>query len=135
MVFGIIYGGEKIVPKALENINSWSKISRGSIAADAVKALAFNKSKDILLKLDGMSMTFKHKQVKNAAKLALEMAANEIGISKEELSDKIIPSLGFDKNGERIFDYGTRSFKVVLTPSLALEVYDEAGKKLKNIPI
>ena len=134
MVFGIIYGGEKIVPKALENINSWSKISRGSIAADAVKALAFNKSKDILLKLDGMSMTFKHKQVKNAAKLALEMAANEIGISKEELSDKIIPSLGFDKNGERIFDYGTRSFKVVLTPNLALEVYDETGKKLKNIP-
>ena len=57
-----------------------------------------------------------------------------MGMDREELSDKIVPSLGFDKNGERIFDYGTRKFKVILTPSLEIEVYDEKDKKLKNLP-
>lgn len=35
---------------------------------------------------------------------------------------------------EQSFDYGARSFKVVLTLTLELLVYDEEGKKLKSMP-
>lgn len=87
-----------------------------------------------LLLVDGIARKFKFKQVKAAAGEALGFAAAELGITREELSDRIVPDLGFDKNMERVFDYGERIFKVMLTPALDIEVYDESGKKLKNLP-
>ena len=35
---------------------------------------------------------------------------------------------------QRTFDYGERTFKVMITPALDLEVYDQSGKKVKNLP-
>ena len=35
---------------------------------------------------------------------------------------------------EREFDYGERKFTVSITTALEIEVYDEKGKKLKNLP-
>ena len=63
------------------------------------------------------------------------LAAKELGISKEELSDRIVPDLGFDAESKRTFNYGERSFVVYLTPSLELEIYDDGGKKIKNMPM
>lgn len=134
LAFSAIYGGNTIVPKLNTNISEWAKNSRGAIASEAVRALALNGSATALLIVDGISRKFKFKQVKTAAGEALNFAAEQMGMDREELSDKIVPSLGFDKNGERIFDYGTRKFKVILTPSLEIEVYDEKDKKLKNLP-
>jgi len=57
-----------------------------------------------------------------------------MGIDIEELSDRIVPNLGFDVRGERIFDYGDRKFIASLTPELTLEITDESGKKLKSLP-
>ncbi|MDE6086779.1 MAG: DUF4132 domain-containing protein [Oscillospiraceae bacterium] len=80
-----------------------------------------------------MARKFKNKQVRSAANAALQQAANVLGITREELADKIIPDLGFDENLCRVFDYGTRQFQVYLTPSLELEIY-EGEKKFKNLP-
>ena len=134
LYFASIHGGAVIVPKLVHQINEWPKLARGAIAAEAVKALALNGSQTALLTVDGISRKFKFKQVKSAAGEALEYAATELGISKEELADKIVPDLGFDEECKRTFDYGERSFVVYLTPSLELEVFDDNGKKLKNVP-
>ena len=134
LAFSSIYGGEEIVSRLNTNIKEWAKNSRGAIASEAVRALALNGSSTALLIVDGISRKFKFKQVKAAAGSALTFAAEQMGLSREELSDKIVPTLGFNINGERIFDYGGRSFKVILTPNLQLEVYDENEKKLKNLP-
>ena len=129
-----IHGGQEIIGKLQHQIQEWPKHARGAIAAEAVQALSLNPLPQALLIVDGMSRKFKFKQIKAAAGKALEFAASQLGISREELADRIVPDMGFDKNGERIFDYGERSFKVVITPALEIEVYDDAGKKLKNIP-
>ena len=109
-------------------------MARGAIAAEAVKALALNPSPRALLLVDSIARKFKFRQIKNAAGDALEFAAAELGITREELSDRIVPNLGFDETMQQIFDYGERTFKVMLTPALDLEVYDQSGKKLKNLP-
>lgn len=129
-----IHGGEEIIGKLQHQIQEWPKHARGAIAAEAVQALSLNPFPQALLIVDGMSRKFKFKQIKAAAGKALEFAASQLGISREELADRIVPHMGFDKNGERVFDYGERSFKVVITPALEIEVYDESGKKLKNMP-
>ena len=129
-----IHGGEEIIQKIQHQIQEWPQAARGAIAAEAVKALALNPSPRALLLVDGIARKFKFKQVRSAAGEALEFAATELGITREELSDRIVPNLGFDETMQRIFDYGARIFKVMLTPALELEVYDENGKKLKNLP-
>lgn len=129
-----VHGGEEIVPVLYAQIQDWPKQSRGAMAAEAVKALALNGGPTALLLVDQIARKFKFRQVKTAAGAALSYAAKELGITKEELEDRIVPNLGFDERMEQIFDYGTRQFRVCLTPALELEVYDEQGKRLKNMP-
>ena len=64
----------------------------------------------------------------------MEFAAAQLGITTEELADRIVPDLGFNENMERVFDYGERKFTVSITTALEIEVFDESGKKLKNLP-
>lgn len=129
-----IHGGEAIIPALHAQIQEWPKNARGAMAAEAVKALALNGSSTALLLVDQISRKFKFRQVKTAAGEALSYAAEQLGITKAELEDRIVPNLGFDERMEQTFDYGTRSFKVILNAALELEIYDENGKKLKNLP-
>ena len=129
-----IHGGEEIIQKIQHQIQEWPQTARSAIAAEAVKALALNPSPRALLLVDGIARKFKFKQVKAAAGEALSFAAKELGITREELSDRIVPDLGFDAQMKRTFDYGGRVFCVRITTALEIEVFDEAGKKLKNLP-
>ena len=129
-----IHGDEAVVAEIYAQLQSWAQHSRGAMASEAVKALALSDVPTALLLVDQISRRFKYRPVKLAAAQALDNAAAQFEISKEELEDRIVPDLGFDDQMERIFDYGKRKFKAVLTSSLTLEVYDEKGKLLKNMP-
>lgn len=129
-----IHGGSDIIKKLQHQLQEWPQAARGAIAAEAVQALALNPLPQALLIVDGISRKFKFKQVKAAAEKALGFAASQLGITREELADRIVPDLGFDETMKRVFDYGNRSFTVTITPSLEIEVFDESGKKLKNLP-
>ncbi len=129
-----IHGGETIVPILYKQIQEWPNVARSAIAGEAVKALALNGSSTALLQVDQLARKCKFRQVKAAANEALDYAAKQLGITKAELEDRIVPNLGFDKNMERVFDYGARTFTVALSPALELFITDEAGKKLKNLP-
>ncbi len=129
-----IHGGSDIIQRLHHQIQEWPQNARGAIAADAVQALALSPQPQALLIVDGIARKFKFKQVKAAAGQALEFAANQLGLTREQLEDKIVPNLGFDDHMERRFDYGVRSFTVTITPALEVEIFDESGKKLKNIP-
>jgi len=128
-----ILGGLEGITSLQHYIKEWSENSRGAIASEAVRALAFNGSSSALMSVDAMARKFKNKQVRNAANTALVQAAEALHITREELADRIVPDLGFDENLCRIFDYGTRQFRVYLTPALELEIF-EGDKKLKNLP-
>ena len=129
-----IHGGSDIVKKLYHRIQEWPQNARGAIAADAVQALALSPQPQALLLVDGIARKFKFKQVKAAAGKALEFAAAQLGLSREELEDRIVPDFGFDEKMERSFDYGTRSFMVTITPAMEIEVYGDDGKKLKSLP-
>ncbi len=129
-----LHGGAGMVQRLHRQIQEWPQRSRGAIAADAVQALALSPEPQALLIVDGIARKFKFRQVKTAAGQALEFAAKQLGLSREQLEDRIVPDLGFDEHMERRFDYGGRSFTVTVTPALEAQVYDEKGKKLKNMP-
>lgn len=128
------HGGADIVVKLEHQIKEWPANSRGAIAAEAVQALALSPEPQALLIVDSIARKFKFKQVKAAAGKALEYAAAQLNLTRAQLEDRIVPDLGFDEHMERHFDYGGRQFTVTITPALEIEVYDAAGKKLKNLP-
>ena len=132
--FAAVFGGPSMTPKLTRAIHDWPQHSRGAIACDAVTALALSPDPAALLTVDAISRKFKFRQVKAAAGQALENAAKELGITVEELADRIVPDLGFAADGKRVFDYGQRSFTVRLTPTLELEITNDAGKTVKNLP-
>ena len=132
--FAAAFGGPAMTPKLTRAIHDWPQHSRGAIACDAVAALALSPDPAALLTVDAISRKFKFRQVKTAAGQALGNAAKELGITAEELADRIVPDLGFNSNGTRVFDYGPRSFTVRLTPTLELEITNDGGKAVKNLP-
>lgn len=134
LYYASIHGGSVIVDRLKAQMLEWAQNMRGSIAAEAVGALALNPTPQALLVVDGISRKYKFKQVKDAAGRALQFAAEQLGLSTEELADRIVPDLGFDEKMEKIFDYGERSFTVTISPELEILVKDETGKKLKNLP-
>ena len=127
------HGGYEAQTTLLHYIKDWSEHSRGAIAAEAVRAIAFKGTSEALMAVDQMARKFKNRQVRSAAADALAQAAEALHITTEELADRIVPNLGFDENLCREFDYGTRKFRVYLTPALELEIF-EGEKKLKNLP-
>lgn len=123
----------KIVNTMYSQNNSSFPSMRTSIAGDAVRALAMSGNDEALVIVDNISRKFKGKSVRNSAINAMASAADGLGITAEELADRIVPDLGFDENLCRVFDYGKRQFNVYIRPSLELEIYN-GDKKIKTMP-
>ncbi len=132
--FAAVFGGSSMTARLTRAINDWPNHARGAIACDAVFALALSSDPAAIVTVDAISRKFKFRQVKAAAGQALENAAQELGITAEELADRIVPTLGFGADGKRTFDYGKRSFTVRLTPTLELAITNQEGKTVKNLP-
>ncbi|OEJ13880.1 molybdate metabolism regulator [Brachyspira hampsonii] len=123
--------------KLKAQIEEWALNSRGALAAHAVYAMALKASKFALVLVDTMSVKVKNNQVKNAAKDALKKTAKALEISEDELIDKIIPDLDFDKKGARELHYGgeaDRVFKLQIKNDFTIEVTDSNNKVLKSLP-
>ncbi|MDE6776197.1 MAG: DUF4132 domain-containing protein, partial [Ruminococcus sp.] len=133
LIFAAVWGNSNMIQIFMHYINEWSQNMRGAMAVAAVKALALNGSSAALMQVDNIARTFKKKQVKYAANEAMFDSAEFLGITQEELADRIIPDFGFDEKMCRIFDYGTRQFSVYLTPALEIEIFN-GSKKVKNMP-
>lgn len=127
-------GGFNVINELKAQIDIWSKNSRGAIACDTIKALALNGSDHCLIVIDTIARKFKHKQIKKAAEEAFVFAAQMLNLTEEELEDKIVPDLDFNKRGERVFDFGSRSFTVTLNLDFSLKIVDSNGKTIKTLP-
>ncbi|MBZ9634561.1 DUF4132 domain-containing protein [Clostridium sp. FP1] len=127
-------GGFNVVNALKTQIDIWSKNSRGAIACDAIKALALSGSDECLIIIDTIARKFKHKQIKKAAEEAFIFAAQMLNLTEEELADKIVPDLDFNKRGERVFDFSSRSFTVMLDLDFSLKILDNNGKIIKTLP-
>ena len=133
LYFCAVHGGQPMVREFMHYIKEWGENMRGAIASEAVRAMALDGSSEALMNIDNMSRKFKNKQVRAAAADALANAAEQLGITTQELADKIVPDLGFDENLCRVFDFGARKFNVYITPALELEIFS-GEKQIKNLP-
>lgn len=130
-----VYASDSQIIRLKTQLRDWADASRGAIAAFVVNAIAMNGGSVALVMIDGMSVKFPNNQVKNAAKAAFSFAAKALEIPEDELSDKIVPTLDFNREGEKVLDYGSRTFKITLMPNFSLSIFDtEKQKEIKSMP-
>ncbi len=135
LYIGALFGDRKLIPLLGDSIKRWVENGRGAIAAEAVKLLSYINETSALIAIDHIRRSIKNKQVKGAAEEALLQAAENADLTQEQLADRLVASLGFDKHGLQSFSYGSRSFQVKVTRDHQLAVVQEGtGKTLKSLP-
>jgi hypothetical protein len=125
---------ERLVYPMRQYIESWSKTARGALAAKAVAAMTLMESDLALTEVSSIAERARHAQVKAAARKALTDTATRLNISQDELSDRIVPALGFNEQSERVFDYGPRQFTARLKLNQSMQITDNAGKTVSALP-
>jgi hypothetical protein len=132
---GALFGDRALIRILGPQIKEWTENSRGAMAAEAVKVLAYLKEPAALMMIDTIKRTVKNRQVKGAAEEALELAAEHQGLTPEQLEDRLVTSLGFDDKGAQQLSYGERTFQVKVNRELEIIVLnEETGKPLKTLP-
>ncbi|MGC5772382.1 DUF4132 domain-containing protein [Paenibacillus pabuli] len=135
MYLSALFGDVQIVNTLGPQIKEWTENSRGAIAADAVKVLAYLKEPSALMAIDKIKRSVKNRQVKGAAEEALQLAAENSGLTSEQLEDRLVTTLGFDENGTMKLSYGERSFLIKVNGDLQVVVLnEETGKSVKSLP-
>lgn len=115
-------------------IRAWpgeSQHKRAVLGLDVLRAIGTDTA---LMQLNGIAQKLKYKALQERARMAIEEIAEELGLTREELEDRIVPDCGLDTDGSRTFDYGPRTFAFVLGSDMKPKVRDETGQVRASPP-
>jgi hypothetical protein len=77
---------------------------------------------------------FRTKGIQEEAMRLCQVLAERKGWSIDELSDRTIPTAGFDEDGTLDLDYGTRKFVASLADDLSIVLTNQDGKTIASLP-
>jgi len=108
---------------------------RYKMAAMIVGAIAMVGSDKALRIVDTISRKYanKRRQIGVGAKEALEAAANELNITKDQLADRIIPDFGFEDH-YLPFTSGEDEYRAFINKDFKLNYFNEDNKLRKSMP-
>ncbi|WP_223837520.1 DUF4132 domain-containing protein [Streptomyces venezuelae] len=127
-------GDDETVHRLTPLIRRWPGAGAHQRAVDGLDVLAAIGSDTALLSLHGIAQRVKFKALKARAAQKIDEVAGVLGLSGEQLSDRLVPDFGLDAQGSTVVDYGPRRFTVGFDEQLKPYVLDEAGKRLKDLP-
>ncbi len=127
-------GGDAIAFKLEPLIRKWPGESQHHRAVSGLTVLEAIGSDTALMLINGIAQKVKYQGIKKNARSVMSSIAKKRGLSAEALADRIIPNCGLDPHGTKNFDYGSRTFKVLLDKNLKPVVKNDAGKVLANLP-
>jgi hypothetical protein len=107
-------------------------------AVVGLDVLATMKSDVSLMLLYGISEKVKSRPLQKKAKEKMDSVAESLGLTAEELADRLVPTLGLDEDGSRSLDFGARRFRVGFDENLRpfVQQLDEGriGGKVAELP-
>ncbi|MER5743578.1 DUF4132 domain-containing protein [Streptomyces sp. NPDC002225] len=115
-------------------VRSWPGEGAHHRAVEGLDVLASIGSDVALLHLHGISQRVKFKALKVRAQEKIAEVAAGLGLTGEQLADRLVPDFGLDADGSTVVDYGTRSFRVGFDEQLRPYVLDGDGKRRKDLP-
>ncbi len=134
MAMAVLHGDQRVIQVLLEKLDEWPRHARGTIAIEAMRAMVMTNRDSIMVQLATVAHQSKIRQVRESARTVLEEFAVLNGFDQEEFQDRLIPDHGFSFARERMFDFGSRMFRVKMNDDLQFEIYDAWNKSYKSLP-
>jgi hypothetical protein len=113
------------------------RLARDGLKARAIAMidlLAAGGSDAALMHLSHLADHCKVTRVGPRAREQVEAIAQQRGLSRIELADRIVPTLGLDDPAARVLDFGPRRFRIAFDQELKPFVRDDQGVRLKDLP-
>ncbi|MFC9975114.1 DUF4132 domain-containing protein [Spirillospora sp. NPDC127200] len=127
-------GDDETVRVLARQIRAWPGEGGHKQAVNGLDVLAAIGTDLALMHLDGIAQKVKFKGLKTRAREKVQDVAERLGLSPEQLADRLVPDFGLDANGGMVLDYGPRRFTVGFDEQLKPFVLDETGKLRKALP-
>ncbi|PRX16732.1 DUF4132 domain-containing protein [Actinoplanes italicus] len=115
-------------------ILTWPGQGRNALAVAALGVLAGIGTDEALLYLHRISQRAKSANLRRAAAIRISEVADGLGLSAEQLADRLVPGFGLGSDGSLLLDYGLRRFVVGFDEQLRPFVTGPDGKRLKALP-
>jgi hypothetical protein len=127
-------GDDETARRLTPIIRAWPGDGGHSKAVAGLDVLADIGTEMALVHLNGIAQRIKFKALKERAREKIQEVADGLGLSREQLADRLVPDFGLDEDGSMVLDYGPRRFIVGFDEQLKPYVLDVNGKRLKALP-
>ncbi|MCO1575223.1 DUF4132 domain-containing protein [Crossiella sp. SN42] len=127
-------GDDETVRRLAPVVRAWPGEGGHARAVTGLTVLAMIGTDVALAHLHSISQRVKFKALRERAVEKIAAVAEGLGLSSDELADRLVPDLGLDQHGTLTLDYGTRTFTVGFDEQLKPFVLDAGGKRLKDLP-
>ncbi|WP_244305146.1 DUF4132 domain-containing protein [Kitasatospora cheerisanensis] len=115
-------------------LRDWPGAGAHHRAVEGLEVLAAIGSDVALMQLHGIAQRAKFKALKSRAQEKVAEIAEALGLTGDQLGDRLVPDLGLDADGTTVVDYGSRTFTVGFDEQLRPFVLDGDGKRRKDLP-
>ena len=129
-----LLGDDETVRRLAPLIRAWPGEGAHKRAVTGLDVLSSIGTDVALMHLHGIAEKAKFAGLKGAARAKMDEVADALGLSAEQLADRLVPDFGLDADGAMILDYGERRFKVGFDEQLKPVVADEDGSRRKLLP-
>ncbi|MDI6103544.1 DUF4132 domain-containing protein [Actinoplanes sp. NEAU-A12] len=129
-----VFGDDETVRRLAPVIRAWPGEGGHARAVAGLDVLAAIGTDVALMYLNGIAQKVKFRGLKDRAVDKIAELAAELGLTSDELADRLVPDLGLDAAGSMVLDYGRRTFTVGFDEQLKPFVADGSGKRLKALP-
>lgn len=129
-----VLGNDDVVRRLDPVIRAWPGEGAHKRAVDGLHVLAAIGSDVALVHLNRIALRVKFAALKARAQELIAEVADGLGLSADQLADRLVPDCGLDASGSTVVDYGARTFTVGFDEQLKPYVVDEEGKRRKDLP-
>ncbi|MFC5003229.1 DUF4132 domain-containing protein [Dactylosporangium cerinum] len=127
-------GDDDTVRRLSPVIRAWPGEGGHAKAVTGLDVLAGIGTDLALTHLHGIAQKAKFKGLKERATEKVAEVAAGLGLTAEQLADRLVPDLGLDATGTLRLDYGPRQFVVGFDEHLKPYVTDPTGARRKDLP-
>ena len=127
-------GSDRSALRIAPQVREWPGESKHQAATWGLEVLQAIGTDTAILQIDQIARKVKFQALKKSAQETMEAIAEDRGLTRDELEDRIVADCGLDERGSRVFDFGPRQFKFRLGPNLKPVAIDGENNRRDDLP-
>ncbi|MBB6397909.1 hypothetical protein BKA00_004823 [Actinomadura coerulea] len=128
------FGDDGAARRLAPVIRAWPGENGHHKAVKGLDVLALIGTETSLMLLDGIAHKAPFKAIKKRAEERIQEVAARLGLTGEQLADRLVPGIGLAPDGSMTLDYGPRRFVVGFDEQLKPFVTAEDGRRRAALP-